>query len=101
MSVSDPPRSAGPGPDEESPAIDIDMAAARALHRDWLRRRRQPLIAALDIDWLRAAERDDESGRNRVAAAKQRLRDVTQDRRIAAAASPEELRLLDLERLIS
>lgn len=71
-----------------------DMARARAIHRDKLRRDREPQLAALDVEYQRADERDDKAEKRRVAAAKQALRDMTDDPRIDAATTIEALRAL-------
>lgn len=71
--------------------LTVHMPDAREIHRGRLREDRAPRLAMLDVDHLR--------GRN-VEAEKQRLRDVTADPRIDAAATPEELRALTLDALL-
>lgn len=75
-----------------APVIDIDMAKARDIHRHGLRRLRKPKMEALDVAYMRAAELGNTTEKQRIAALKQALRDVTADPRIEAAATPEELR---------
>ena len=82
-------------------AIEIDMAAAREIHKDRLRAERGPRLDALDADWFRAAETANASAQASVAAQKQALRDVTSDPRIAAAATPEALQALTLDALLA
>lgn len=68
----------------------VDMAQAREIHRKKLRAMREPLLAKLDVDYLRAMERG--AGTTEIVAAKQALRDVTEDPAIDAAATPDELK---------
>ena len=76
-------------------AVEIDMAAARDIHRDNLRREREPKLAALDVDYIKALEQGGDTAT--IAAQKQALRDITADTRIEAAATPDELKALTLE----
>ena len=79
-------------------AVEIDMAAARDIHRDNLRREREPKLAALDVDYMKALEQGGDTAA--IAAQKQALRDITADARIEAAATPNELKALTLDALI-
>ena len=76
-------------------AVEIDMTAARDIHRDNLRAERKPLLEALDVAYMRALE--DDTGTVDITAEKQALRDVTEDPRIDAAATPDELKALTLD----
>lgn len=76
--------------------IDVDMDKARGIWRDALREQRAPLLASLDAAYMKADEVGDAREKARVAAQKQRLRDATQDPRIDAATTPEELKLVQL-----
>ena len=76
-------------------AVDIDMAAARDIHRENLRQARKPLLDALDVDYMKALEQGGDTAA--IAAQKQVLRDVTADARIDAAATPDELKALTLD----
>lgn len=78
-------------------AVGHDMARARALHRAKLRRDREPRLAALDVEYQRADEREDRAEKRRLAAAKQALRDAPADPRIDAATTIEQLRAITLE----
>jgi hypothetical protein len=73
-------------------AIVHDMAHARDIHRDKMRRARKPLLAALDVEFQRGLE----SGAklDTIVAKKQALRDVTADPAIEAARTPEELKVV-------
>jgi len=73
-------------------AISVDMSKAREIHRDRLRALRKPLLADLDIAYMRAQEAGDTKVATDVVAQKQTLRDCTDDPRIDAAATPEELK---------
>ena len=75
----------------KAPTIDIDMEKCKEIHRHDLRRARAPLLADLDVDYQRADERGDAAEKQRIAAKKQALRDVTDDPAIEAAKTPEEL----------
>lgn len=77
--------------------IEIDMAKARPVHRDWLREEREGEFKKLDIAWMRAIAIGDEAEANAVEAMRVKLRDVPADARIEAAASPDELKALTLE----
>lgn len=78
-------------------AITINTATARDTHRDRPCQARKPLLDALDADWFRAAETEDAIEKAAIAAQKQTLRDITEDPRIDAAATPEALSVLTLE----
>ena len=69
-----------------------DMERARAIHKNRLRAARVPLLAALDVQYIKADEAGDIAAKQSVAARKQALRDVTADPRIAAAATIDELK---------
>ena len=79
-------------------AIEVDMAAAVAIHKDNLRAERKPRLADLDVQYMKALEAG--SGAAEIATQKQTLRDITNDARIAAAATPDELKALDLATLL-
>ena len=79
-------------PAKSANKIEVDMAKARDIHRDVLRRQRKPLLDAADIDYIKADESGDEPRKTEVRAYKQALRDVPQDPRIDAAQTPEELK---------
>ena len=76
--------------------VEHDMVHARELHRNLLREWRAPRLAALDLAYLQADEKKDESGKTLIAQEKQRLRDVTADPRIEAAQSVAALWALGL-----
>jgi len=72
-------------------AFTFDMPVARELHREYIRRAREPLLTALDADYLRADEQNAVQEKARIAAAKQVLRDLPAAPAIEAAQTLEEL----------
>jgi acyl-coenzyme A thioesterase PaaI-like protein len=74
--------------------IRIDMAKAVEIQRDRIRVARQPLLAALDVEFMRAVERGDRVEEARVVAEKRRLRDLPADPRLASVETPEELAVI-------
>jgi hypothetical protein len=74
--------------------IQIDMAKAIEIQRNRIRALREPLLAVLDVEFMRAVERGDQAEQARVVAEKQRLRDLTNDPRLTAAQTPAELALI-------
>lgn len=79
-------------------AVEVDMDAAKAIHKDNLRAERAPRLADLDVAYMKALEAG--TGAVDIAAQKQTLRDITSDARIAAATTPDELKALDLATLL-
>ena len=79
-------------------AVEVDMAAARNIHKDNLRAERKPRLEALDVDYMKALEAG--SGAADIATQKQTLRDITDDSRIASASTPDALKALDLATLL-
>lgn len=77
--------------------IDIDIAKARAIHRDHLRKARDQQLTALDVTFMIAVEKNDNAKKNEIAAKKQRLRDAPAHPAIDAAKTPEELKALTLD----
>lgn len=78
--------------------VEIDMAAAKEIHKDNLRQERAPRLEALDVAYMKALEAG--TGAAEIAAQKETLRNITDDARIAAATTPEELKALDLATLL-
>lgn len=70
--------------------VDIDLDAAREIHRQTLRAARQPLLEALDVQFQRALETGGDTAA--IVAQKQALRDVTKDAELLAAETPEEIK---------
>jgi len=78
--------------------VEVDMVAAKDIHKNNLRRDRAPRLADLDVAYMKALEAG--SGAAEIAAQKQVLRDITSDARIDSATTPEELKALDLATLL-
>ena len=74
--------------------VEVDMDKARNIHCDVLRRQRAPLLAAADVDYVKADEVGDEPKKAEIRAYKQALRDVPADPRIEAAQTPDELKAI-------
>jgi len=68
-----------------------DMPKLRDALRGRMRRARAPLLAALDVESIRAFEVGDNGKLPAIVARKQALRDVTRDPRIDAAKTPDQL----------
>ena len=64
-------------------AVEVDMTAARDIHKENLRAERAPRMDALDVDFMQALEAGNST--TQIATDKQTLRDITDDSRIAAA----------------
>lgn len=77
-------------------ALVHDMDRAREIRTDQLRAERAPMLAALDVDYMRADETGDATAKARIAARKQALRDVTKAPALAAAATLDDLRAVRL-----
>ena len=69
-----------------------DLIKARELTKERLRRERAPLLAQLDIDYMRADELNDTAEKRKLATKKQQLRNVTDN--VNTINSIDELRLL-------
>jgi hypothetical protein len=68
-----------------------DMHKAREHHRNRMRHARKPLLEALDVEYQRADEDDDQEGKKRIARQKKRLRDCTRLPEIDQASTIEDL----------
>lgn len=80
----------------DSSGITHDMPKARDIYRADARLARAPMLAALDVDYQRADEAEDQASKHAIATRKQQLRDATQDHRIEACNTVEELSALDV-----
>ena len=69
-------------------SIRINIDKAKAIKLDALRAERQPLLAALDVAFVRALESGDLEAQAAIKAEKQALRDVTK------VALPEDIAAL-------
>ena len=68
----------------------IDMAKAREIHKANIRHAREPLLAALDIDFQRALEVG--AATTSIVASKQALRDAPAAVGISSATTTDELK---------
>jgi len=55
----------------------VNIDKAKAIHLDKFRSARAPKLSALDVEYMKAVEGNDEANKAAVAADKQALRDVT------------------------
>jgi len=78
--------------------VEINMTAAKVIHKDNLRAERAPRLAELDVAYMKALEAG--SGADAVAASKTTLRNITDDARIDAATTPDALKALNLATLL-
>tara|TARA_Y100000401_G_C8284289_1_gene205193 strand:- start:123 stop:578 length:456 start_codon:yes stop_codon:yes gene_type:complete len=69
--------------------VEVDLAKAKEVHKEYIRRERKEKLAALDIEFQQALETGDTSA---VVAKKQALRDATADSAIDAATSTDQLK---------
>lgn len=72
--------------------IKCDMAKAVALAKDKVREVRNPKLAALDVEYQRADESNDNAGKAAVVAKKNQLRDAPADARLVAASDHDGLK---------
>ena len=74
--------------------IVIDLTKAKDLHRAKLREARAPIMAQLDVDFMRALEQGKDTAM--ITAQKQTLRDVTKADAINAAQTIDQLKAVTL-----
>jgi len=72
--------------------IIVNMQKALEIKKDMIRAERAPLLAALDIEMMRAIEAGDTAKQAEIGAKKQALRDATTDPVVVHATTPEELK---------
>lgn len=70
----------------------VDMPKAVEIQKVVLRDLRAPKLVMLDVEFLKAVEAGDTKKQKEISDKKQALRDVTDDPRLAAAKTPEELK---------
>lgn len=78
--------------------VEVDMVAALAIHRGSLRRERQPMLDALDVEFMMALETGGDTAA--IVAKKKALRDITEHPKLAKAATPEALKKLTIAVLL-
>lgn len=81
--------------------IIVNMQKALEIKKDMVRQQRKPLLAALDIEMMKAIESGDEVKKAEIAGKKQALRDATQDPVLTQATTPDELKAATPQALIS
>ncbi len=79
--------------------VSISMEKAREIHKEKLRQQRTSLLAALDIETMRALAAKDDAAIAEIEERKQALRDITDDPAIASAKTPEALQTAALTTL--
>ena len=72
--------------------INVNMTKAVEIKKEMIRQERAPLLADLDVQFMRAVEAGDTDAQATIAAKKQALRDATDDPAITAATTPDELK---------
>ena len=72
--------------------ITVNMTKAVEIKKDMIREERNPKLADLDVQFMRAVESGDTAAQATISAQKQALRDATDDPAITAATTPEELK---------
>ena len=78
------------------PLIKVNMQKAIEIKKDMLRADRQPLLAELDVQMLRAIEASDSAKQAEILAKKQALRDITTHPDLLSSTTPEELKSFDI-----
>ena len=68
------------------------MTKAVEIKKEMVRQERAPLLAQLDVEFMRAVEAGDTAKQAEIATKKQALRDATKDPIILNATTPEELK---------
>ena len=81
----------------DADVVEVDMPKAQEIFKDNLRRERQPLLEALDVEYMKAMERGEDT--TAIVAQKVALRDITADARIASATTPDQLGAMDVASL--
>tara|TARA_Y100000310_G_scaffold107209_1_gene105690 strand:- start:200 stop:697 length:498 start_codon:yes stop_codon:yes gene_type:complete len=69
----------------------VNMPKARVIHMGRIRLQRDAALEALDVPFMRAVETGDAAEQQRIAAAKQQLRDIPQTLDLDGCATPEAL----------
>lgn len=72
--------------------LTVDLAKAVAIKQDKIRAERAPLLADLDVQFMRATETGDTAKQAEIAAKKQALRDATKNPAILNATTVEQLK---------
>lgn len=78
--------------DAPAKAVAVHMPKAKDIWKDKMRAVRNPKLAALDVEFQRALEKEDLLAQKEIIYRKQALRDVTSHPDIEAADTPEKLK---------
>ena len=70
--------------------ITINIDKAREIHKNLLRKARQPLLERLDIDYIRAQEQGIDT--TDIVSKKQQLRDITNHPDLLSASTVDDLK---------
>jgi len=81
------------------PLIKVNMQKATDIKKDMLRTERQPLLAELNVQMLRAIETSDTEKQAEILIKKQALRDITAHPVLLSASTPEELKAFDISQV--
>lgn len=82
-------------------SLTVDMPKAREIQKTAMRNERLPLLEALDVNFMQALEENDAQAISEIKNKKQQLRDVTDHPDISKAKTPEDLKAITVESIIS
>lgn len=70
------------------------MTKALEIKKDMIRAERNPKLAELDLEFMKAVEQNDTAKQAEISTKKQALREATNDPALSAATTPEELKVI-------
>jgi len=73
--------------------ITVNLTKAKNIAKDNLRAERAPVLAALDVQFMRAVETGNTTLQTAIAEQKQELRDITSDSSITGATTVDGLKI--------
>lgn len=74
--------------------VNVNMEKARGLWMGKIREARDAKLAALDIDYIKADEENNQAQKAQIASEKARLRNIPQTFDLSKATTPEQLKAL-------
>lgn len=77
---------------EGNTKIDFDLDKAKDIQLDRIRKIRDPKLAVLDVDYVKADEAEDITKKDEIRAEKQRLRDITEPLKALEPTSIDEIK---------
>lgn len=80
--------------------IKYDLEKVKEIHKNMIRKEREPLLKALDLEVIKALEANDTKRLEEIKNEKQALRDVTKYDLSLTQESVKELKNLKLEHLL-